>query len=131
MVKAAYSSGTPAYGVGAGNVVTVVDQTADYKDSAHKIMLSKTFDLATSCSADNNIVLEEAVYDDMLAALKAEGAYLATADDKEKLKETVWHNGVLSRDIVAQEPLKIAELAGIVIPEDTKFILVEEDGCRP
>ena len=131
MVKAAYSSGTPAYGVGAGNVVTVVDKSADFKDSAHKIMLSKTFDLATSCSADNNIVLEEAVYDGMIAALKAEGAYLATADEKEKLKKTLWVDGHLSRDIVAQEPLKIASLAGITIPEDTEFILVEEDGVGP
>ena len=131
MVKAAYSSGTPAYGVGAGNVVTVVDKTADLKEAANKIMLSKTFDLATSCSADNNIVLEEAIYDDMIEALKAEGGYLANAEEKEKLKNTIWEDGHLSRDIVAQEPLKIAELAGITIPEDTKFILVEEDGVGP
>ena len=131
MVKAAYSSGTPAYGVGAGNVVTVVDKTADLKEAANKIMLSKTFDLATSCSADNNIVLEEAIYDDMIAALKAEGGYLANAEEKEKLKNTIWEDGHLSRAIVAQEPLKIAELAGITIPEDTKFILVEEDGVGP
>ena len=131
MVKAAYSSGTPAYGVGAGNVVTVVDKTADLKEAAHKIMLSKTFDLATSCSADNNLVLEEAIYDDMIEALKAEGGYMANADQKEKLKKTLWVDGHLSRDIVAQEPLKIASLAGITIPEDTKFILVEETGVGP
>ena len=131
MVKSAYSSGTPAYGVGAGNVVTVVDKTADLHDSAHKIMMSKTFDLATSCSADNNIVIEAAVYDDMIKALKAHGGYLADADEKVKLQNTLWVDGHLSRDIVAQSPLKIASLAGITIPEETEFILVEEDGVGP
>ena len=131
MVKAAYSSGTPAYGVGAGNVVTVVDKTADLKESAHKIMLSKTFDLATSCSADNNVVLEEAVYDEMLKELKAQGGYLADADEKVKLQGTLWVDGHLSRDIVAQPAEKIASLAGIKLPEGTKFIMVKEDGVGP
>jgi sulfoacetaldehyde dehydrogenase len=128
MVKAAYSSGTPAYGVGAGNVVVVVDDTADIKDSAKKIMLSKTFDYATSCSADNNIVLIDAVYSKMVDALKAEGGYMCTSEEKAKLQKVVFPDNHLGRDHVGQSAQKIASLAGFKIPEGTKFIMVEEDG---
>ncbi len=131
MVKAAYSSGTPAYGVGAGNVVVVVDETADLKDSAHKIMLSKTFDFATSCSADNNIVLLESVYDKMIGNLKAEGGYLCNSAEKAKLQAVVFPEGHLGREHVAQSAEKIASLAGIKVPEGTKFIMVEESGQGP
>lgn len=128
LVKAAYSSGTPAYGVGAGNVVTVVDETADLKDSAHKIMLSKTFDYATSCSADNNIVLVEKIYDAMMEALKNEGGYLCTDEEKVKLQNVVFPDNHLGRDHIAQSAEKIAQLAGIKVSPETKFILVKEDG---
>lgn len=128
LVKAAYSSGTPAYGVGAGNVVTVVDETADLKDSAHKIMLSKTFDYATSCSADNNIVLVEKIYDAMIEALKSEGGHLCTDEEKVKLQNVVFPDNHLGRDHIAQSAEKIAQLAGIKVSPETKFILVKEDG---
>ena len=131
MVKAAYSSGTPAYGVGAGNVVVVVDETADLKDSAKKIMLSKTFDYATSCSADNNIVLVESVYDRMIENLKAEGGYLCTPEEKTKLQQVVFPEGHLGREHVAQSAEKIASLAGIKLPEGKTFIMVEENGEGP
>lgn len=84
MVKSAYSSGTPAYGVGAGNAVVIVDETADVKDAAHKIKLSKTFDFATSCSAENSLVIVESVYDALVANLQAEGGHLATAEEKKQ-----------------------------------------------
>lgn len=132
MVKAAYSSGTPAYGVGAGNDAIVVDETADLKDSAHKIMLSKTFDLAASCSSDNALVINEAVYDEMINLLKAEGGYLATPDEKALIQKAIWPNwpndNVINRDIVAKPTEVIAKLAGIKLPEGCKFIMVEETG---
>ena len=129
MVKSAYSSGTPAYGVGAGNAVVIVDETADIKDAAHKIMLSKTFDFATSCSSDNSIVVHEKIYDELLKELQAEGGYLTNKEEKEKLQKTMWPDGHhLSREIVAQPAGKIAGLAGIELPEDKKFMMVEESG---
>jgi len=131
MVKAAYSSGTPAYGVGVGNAVVVVDETADLKDAAHKAMLSKTFDYATSCSTENSMVIEESVYDKFIEYLQAEGGYLVSKEEKEKLQKGMWINGVLNRDIVAQPAQTIGKVAGIDIPEDRKFIMVEETGIGP
>ncbi len=131
MVKAAYSSGTPAYGVGAGNAVVIVDETADLEAAANKIKRSKTFDFATSCSAENSLVIVESVYDKMLELLQAEGGYLASEDEKAKLQSTMWHDGHLSRDIVAQPASKIAELAGITIGGDKEFIMVENEGVGP
>ncbi|QUH30842.1 acylating sulfoacetaldehyde dehydrogenase [Vallitalea guaymasensis] len=128
MVKSAYSSGTPAYGVGAGNAVVIVDETADIKDAAHKIKLSKTFDYATSCSSENSLVIVESVYDEIVADLKAEGGHLVTKDEKEKLQKAMWEDGHLNRRIVAQPADKIAELAGISISDDEEFIMVEEQG---
>lgn len=128
MVKSAYSSGTPAYGVGAGNAVVIVDETADIKDAAHKIMLSKTFDLATSCSSDNSIVVLDEIYDELLKTLQNEGGYLTNKDEKAKLEKTIWPDGHLSRAIVAQPAGKIADLAGITLPSEKSFIMVEEDG---
>ena len=126
LVNAAYSSGTPAYGVGVGNAVVVVDETADIKDAANKIMRSKTFDFATSCSTENSLVVQETVYDDLVEALKAEGGYLLNDDEKAQLQSKMWVNGLLSRNIVAQPAEKIAEYAGLTIPENTTFFMVEE-----
>lgn len=128
MVKSAYSSGTPAYGVGAGNAVVIVDETADLKDAAHKIKLSKTFDFATSCSAENSLVIVESVYDALVANLQAEGGHLATPEEKAKLQGAMWVDGHLSRHIVAQPAEKIAELAGVTISEEEVFFMVEEEG---
>ena len=131
MVKAAYSSGTPAYGVGAGNAVIVVDATADLADAAQKIKASKTFDLAAGCSCDNSVVIDASVYDDMLAEFGKVGAHLLNAEEKERLKRAIWpewpDNHVINRDIVASPVENIAGLAGISIPEGTAFLLVEED----
>lgn len=131
MVLAAYSSGTPAFGVGAGNAIIMVDSSADLKDAATKIKLSKTFDLAAGCSCDNSLVIEASVYDEMLAELKSVGAYLATPEEKIKLRKAIWPNWpndlVLNRDIVASPVENIARIAGITIPPGTCMILVEED----
>lgn len=132
MVKAAYSAGTPAYGVGAGNAVMVVDNTADLKDAAHKIFLGKTFDNATSCSSENSVVIQSKVFDAMINNLKAEGGYLCNAEEKEKLKKVMWPDGShLNKDIVAQPILKIAGLAGLEVPESTTFLMVMGEKIGP
>lgn len=128
MVKAAYSSGTPAYGVGAGNAVVIVDETADLKDAAHKIMLSKTYDYATSCSSENSLVIVESVYDEMVTDLIEEGGYLVNQEEKVKLQNAMWQEGRLNRRIVAQPANKIAHVAGIDLAHDKEFIMVEEKG---
>lgn len=128
MVKAAYSSGKPAYGVGAGNAVVVIDETADLADAAEKIRMGKLGDLASGCSAENSLVIKESVYDEMIALLKTEGGYLVNQEEKEKLKNAMWVDGHLSREIVAKPASRIAETAGFSIPNAAKFIMVEETG---
>lgn len=128
MVKAAYSSGKPAYGVGVGNSVVIVDETADLADAAKKITISKTFDNASGCSCENSLVIKDTIYDDMIAALTKEGAYMCNAEEKQKVQNTLWVNGALNRDVITQPVAKIAALAGIEIPEGTKYLLVEEVG---
>jgi sulfoacetaldehyde dehydrogenase len=129
MVKAAYSSGTPSQGVGAGNTMSIVDETADLKDAADKIMRSKTFDHATSCSTENSVAIHESVYDAMVEELQAVGGYLCNAEEKKKLQAVMWdEKGLLSRNIVAQPAEKIAGLAGIDLPKGKSFIMVEETG---
>ena len=134
MVKAAYSSGTPAYGVGAGNATVIVDETADIADAAHKVFLGKSFDNATSCSSENSLVIQKDIYESMLTALEAEGGYRCTADEKAKLQAVMWPDGKLNREIVAQPAARIAELAGIALPEERRFLMVEAenpDGSDP
>jgi sulfoacetaldehyde dehydrogenase len=134
MVKAAYSSGTPAYGVGAGNATVIIDETADIADAAHKVFLGKTFDNATSCSSENSLVVQRHVYDAVVAALEGEGAYLCTAAERERLRQLMWKEGVLNRRIVAQPAARIAELAGIDLPAGVRMLMVEgraRDGSDP
>jgi sulfoacetaldehyde dehydrogenase len=128
MVKAAYSSGKPAYGVGSGNAVVVVDETADLADAARKIRIGKTGDYASGCSAENSLVIHDSVYDEMVALLQKEGGYLVNAEEKAKLQNAMWVNGVLSRDIVAKSAERIAGTAGFTVPAGTEFLMVEETG---
>lgn len=126
MVKSAYSSGTPAYGVGAGNAVVIVDETANLEEAAEKIFQGKTFDNATSCSSENSVVIQASVYDRMLANLKKYGAYLCNEEERASLKEIMWPDGThLNGAIVAQSVEKIAAMAGIDIPPKTSMLLVE------
>lgn len=133
MVKAAYSSGTPTIGVGTGNVVTIVDGTTDLDKVADLILASKTFDNATSCSTENNIIVFEDCYDKFVEAMGKKGAYTIKdgSEDKEKIVKTLWPNTpedhVLNRHIVAQPAVKIAELAGVTVPDGTVMIMVEEN----
>jgi sulfoacetaldehyde dehydrogenase len=131
MVTAAYSSGTPALGVGAGNAVVTVDETADLDDAAEKIRLSKTLDLAASCSSDNAVILVDAIYDTMLAKLVAKGGLVLDEDQKAKLQKVLWVDGHINAKIVAQTPKFIADFAGFSIPGDTQFFIVPETGAGP
>ena len=132
MVKAAYSSGTPAYGVGAGNATVVVDETADLADAADKIFKGKTFDHATSCSSENSIVVQADIYDKLMQELKKLGGYLCNAEEKVKVRSALWPDGhTLNRKIVAQAPEVIADAAGISIPQGTRFIMVEAEKVGP
>eukprot|EP00611_Tribonema_gayanum_P006844 TRINITY_DN16189_c0_g1_i1.p1 TRINITY_DN16189_c0_g1~~TRINITY_DN16189_c0_g1_i1.p1 ORF type:complete len:511 (-),score=151.03 TRINITY_DN16189_c0_g1_i1:118-1539(-) len=131
MVTAAYSSGTPALGVGVGNAVITVDDTADLDDAAEKIRISKTLDLAASCSSDNSVVLVDKIYDQMVSKLEGKGGYVVNAAEKDKLQHTIWHDGHLNTAIVAQPATKIAEMAGIDLPEGKTFFIVPETGYGP
>ena len=132
MVKAAYSSGTPSYGVGSGNAITVIDETADLDDAAQKIMLSKTFDNATSCSTENSAVIEQSIFNKMVDSLKSKGGHLCTPEEKEKLKNTMWPDGShLNRLVVGQNAQAIASLAGIKVGDLVKFLMVMGEAIGP
>ena len=129
MVTAAYSSGTPALGVGVGNAVITVDDTADLDDAAEKIRMSKTLDFAASCSSDNSVILVNEIYENMMSKLKEKGGYLVNDEEKEKLKNTLWDDeGHINTAMVAQPAEKIANMANIDIPEGTQFYIVPENG---
>ncbi|HXZ91639.1 MAG TPA: aldehyde dehydrogenase family protein, partial [Burkholderiales bacterium] len=111
-IRAAYSSGKPAIGVGQGNVVSIVDASADLADAAAKIALSKTFDNATSCSSENSVVILAPVYDATLAQLAAQGGVLLDAAEKAKLQALMYPGGKLGPAATAQSAARIAGLAG-------------------
>ncbi|HWR30457.1 MAG TPA: aldehyde dehydrogenase family protein [Negativicutes bacterium] len=129
MVRAAYSSGTPAYGVGAGNSTMVIDETANIEEAAQNSMLSKTSDFGSGCSADGNLIIAESIFDKMVQQLEKVGAYVATEAEKAKLRKVMWDaEGHRLADTVAIAPQKLAEIAGFSIPADRKFIVVYGDG---
>ena len=128
MVKAAYSSGTPSFGVGAGNSTMVIDETADIEEAARNTRLSKTSDFGSGCSADGNLLVESSIYDTFLAQLIKEGGYLASPEDKAKLQKILWDaEGHRTSDTIAISAQRIAARAGFEIPTDRKFIIVKED----
>lgn len=129
MVKSAYSSGTPAYGVGAGNSTMIIDETADVAQAARNSMLSKTSDFGSGCSADGNLIISDQIFDEMLEALIKEGGYLANEEEKAKLRNVIWdEEGKRLPTTVAIAPQRLAEIAGFNIPADRKFIIVRGDG---
>ena len=131
MVKAAYSSGTPAYGVGAGNAQIVVDASNDIPDAVAKIKASKTFDLAAGCSCDNALIVHADIYDAFLQACDAAGIYLIPPEKKEATQKAIWPNypadHVINRDIVAKPADFIANLIGLDVPDGTCMFLIEEN----
>ena len=129
-VRAGYSSGTPALGVGVGNVAVIVDASADCADAAGKIMRSKIFDNATSCSSENSVIIHAQVYTAMLAALAREGGALLSAAEKATLQQAMFPGGRLSPAITAQSVSRICAIAGLTRPElvNAKCLMVEETG---
>jgi len=129
MVKAAYSSGRPAYGVGAGNSSIVIDETADLEIAAQNTRISKTSDFGSGCSADGNIIIQRSIYDDMVKALEAEGGYLCSEEEKTLLEAAMWdEKGNRTFPTIACRPQQTAEVAGFTIPDDRKFLMVENQG---
>jgi sulfoacetaldehyde dehydrogenase len=128
-VREAYRSGTPAIGVGAGNVPVIVDESADLANAADKIARSKCFDNATSCSSENALVVADAVYPDMIAALAAEGGHLCSAAERGRLQAALFQGGRLSRALIARDAEVIAAEVGIEADAaGARFFLVEETG---
>jgi len=127
-VRAAYASGTPAIGVGAGNVAVIVDDSADLPAAARRIRQSKTFDNATSCSSENAVVILDAVYAAMLGELEREGGVVLDAAEKSRLQSVMWPDGELNPAVTAQSAGDIARLAGLPRAADAAFLMVEETG---
>ncbi|AKH70451.1 NAD-dependent aldehyde dehydrogenase [Spongiibacter sp. IMCC21906] len=131
MVKSAYSSGTPALGVGAGNAVITVDDSANLDEAAEKIRISKTLDLAASCSSDNAVIAFESIKDELLEKLVAQGGYICNEEEKAKLQGIIWEDGHIASRIVAQPATVLAEMAGIEMADDRTFLIVPETGAGP
>jgi len=129
-VRAAYSSGTPAIGVGTGNVTVIVDETADLVDAAEKIARSKTFDNATSCSSENSVIAVAAVRDKLLAALSAVGGALLDANEARMLERAMFPGGRLAPELIAQDAPTIAKRVGLTreAVARARFLIVEQEG---
>lgn len=132
MVRVAYASGTPAIGVGTGNTTTYIDETANLAETAEKIRMSKIFDNSTSCSSENNVIINSKVYDDMIKAFENEGAFLIKegSEEKEKLQKAMWpefpEKIALHPDVPGSSVEDLAKMAGIDVPEGIKFLIIEE-----
>ena len=125
MVKAAYSSGKPAIGVGAGNTPAVIDSSADIMLAVSSIIHSKTFDNGMICASEQSVIVDKSIYDAVKKEFKARGCYFLTKDETEKVRKTIIINGSLNAKIVGQSAFRIAELAGVKVPEDTKILIGE------
>lgn len=127
MVRAAYSSGKPAYGVGAGNATMIVDETADIVEAARNTRMSKIHNNGSGCSCDGNLLVEDSIFDRFLEQLKTEGGYVVNQDEKRLLEAVMWDSeGRRTLETVARSAAAIAERAGFPLPPGTKFIIVPE-----
>lgn len=127
MVEAAYSSGRPAYGVGAGNSTIVIDETADVAEAARNTRISKTSDFGSGCSADGNMLVDAGLYDAMIDQLQAEGGYLCNDTEKALLEKALWNDeGHRTINTVAVSAQTIAGIAGFSVPDDRKFLMVRQ-----
>ena len=125
LIKVVYAAGKPAHTVGAGNVISIVDESADIAAAANKIARSKVANYATSCSSENAVAIHESVYSDMITALKSEGGYMCKTEEREKIRKALWPDGeTLNRGIFGRSAQYIARVAGINIPSNVKFIMV-------
>lgn len=125
MVKSAYSSGKPALGVGAGNTPVIIDETADIKQAVSSIILSKTFDNGMICASEQSVTVLDNIYDEVKEEFAYRGCYILKPDELEKARKTILINGSLNANIVGQSAYKIAKLAGIIVPEETRVLIGE------
>ncbi|MBQ8313016.1 MAG: bifunctional acetaldehyde-CoA/alcohol dehydrogenase [Clostridia bacterium] len=130
MVKAAYSSGKPALGVGAGNTPAIIDDTADVLLAVSSIIHSKTFDNGMICASEQSVIVMESIYEAVKAEFAARGCYFLNPDETEKVRKTIIINGGLNAKIVGQKAAKIAELAGVTVPAGTKILIGEVDSVE-
>ena len=132
-VRAGYMSGTPAIGVGAGNVVTIIDETADLKAAAAKIAASKTFDNATSCSSENAVIAVDTVYDALCTALSDEGGFLLNDTECQRVQDIHWQNGKMTTTLLAQDIDKVLKATGIEqsAPDNTRFLVLPQTDIGP
>lgn len=132
-VRRAYTSGTPAIGVGTGNAAVIVDETADVDAAARRIAASKTFDNATSCSSENAVIVVDDVRDAFLQAVHAAGGRVLDAGQTQRIRETLWQDGKLNRDMIAKGSAAVMAAAGITVPEpDTaRFFLAPVEAIGP
>lgn len=129
MVKSAYSSGRPSFGVGAGNVQVILDRNIDYELAAGKIVTGRSFDNGIICSGEQSFIYPQENHDKVMDAFRKKGAYIANESEREKILNAIFEDGHTSRDIVGQSVKAIAHKAGITIPEGTKVIVIEAKGC--
>ena len=125
MVKSAYSSGKPALGVGAGNTPAIIDESADIILAVNSIIHSKTFDNGMICASEQSVIVLDKVYDAVKAEFAKRGCYILNSEEIEKVRKTIIINGALNSKIVGQKAHKIAELAGVEVPENTKILIGE------
>ena len=130
MVKAAYSSGKPAVGVGAGNTPAIIDASADVTLAVNSIILSKTFDNGMICASEQSVILLDSIYEQAKKEFADRGCYLLNPEETEKVRKTIIINGALNAKIVGQSAYKIAELAGVKIPEDAKILIGEVESVE-
>ncbi|GLH63793.1 MULTISPECIES: acetaldehyde dehydrogenase (acetylating) [Parageobacillus] len=126
MVKAAYSSGKPAYGVGPGNVPVYIHESADIAKTVQLIIQSKTFDYGTICASEQALVVDQSIKERVISEFKKQGAYFLNEEEKQKVASVIMVNGSLNAKIVGKSPQVIAEIAGIKVPSDTKLLIAEE-----
>ena len=125
LVKAAYSSGKPAIGVGAGNTPAVIDDSADITLAVNSIIHSKTFDNGMVCASEQSVIVVDNVYEKVKAEFKNRGCYFLSPEETEKVRKTIIINGSLNSKIVGQKANKIAQMAGIEVPNNTKILIGE------
>ncbi|GCD10257.1 bifunctional acetaldehyde-CoA/alcohol dehydrogenase [Clostridium tagluense] len=130
MVKAAYSSGKPAIGVGAGNTPAIIDETAEIKMAVNSILLSKSFDNGVICASEQSVLVMEEIYDEVRKEFSERGAYILKKAEVDKVRKIILTNGSLNANIVGQSAFKIAEMAGVKVPEETKVIIGEVESVE-
>ena len=130
MVKAAYSSGKPALGVGAGNTPAIIDESADILLAVNSIIHSKTFDNGMICASEQSVIVLENIYDAVKEEFANRGCYFLNPEETEKVRKTIIINGALNAKIVGQKAAKIAELSGVTVPEGTKILIGEVESVE-